>query len=114
MLVTVEAKGPKDDILPTQLRQQVVALQAMPAVSRALQALGADPSTVQVVPLALKVLGRGAVKSMPATLLSGVREHATVLYVAEYEPVLFTAAVLDAVSLRRETILAVRPALDSA
>lgn len=108
LLITNEAKGARDDILENQIRQQVAAAQAMPDIRRALRAMRADPAATQVVPLATKEVGVGALSGVPDAPAS---VHATLLYVAEYELVGLNAAVPASLSLARETLLAVSPPL---
>lgn len=108
LLITNEAKGARDDILEDQIRQQVAATKAMPDIRRALAALRADPAATQVVPLATKEVSASALSGIPG---APAATRATLLYIAEYEPVGLNAPVPASLSLARETLLAVSPPL---
>ena len=69
MLITVEAKGRKDDILETQVAAQVIAVMKNKNIRKNLPAIARNPEDFCILPMAMKVV------------------EDSVLYIAEYEPV---------------------------
>jgi hypothetical protein len=95
MLITVEAKGRKDDILQIQVVQQVNAVMRMKSIQRNLESIAGDINDFYILPLAIKVIDE------------------SVVYVAEYEPVKYSKnGSIESVSLVRESLCQIMPPVE--
>jgi hypothetical protein len=95
MLITVEAKGRKDDILQIQVVQQVNAVMRMKSIHRNLELIAGDINEFYILPMAIKVVDE------------------SVVYVAEYEPVKYVKhAAINSVSLVRESLCQIMPPVE--
>ena len=90
-IITVEAKGTKDDILLTQVLEQAKAVLRMRSIRDSRKLLIGDYETIIVIPMAMKVLGPNQI------------------YVAEYESISYDGPAPSAVSLVSESIYELRP-----
>jgi hypothetical protein len=76
-IITVEAKGTKDDILLTQVLEQAKAVLRMRSIRDSRKLLTGDCETMIVIPMAMKVLGPN------------------LIYVAEYESISYDGLRID-------------------
>src|SRR6267142_1706347 len=87
MLITVEAKGRKDDVLQIQIVAQVNAVMKMKSIQKNLNAIAGDPNNFYILPMAMKVI------------------EESVVYIAEYEPIKYVKnGRIAAVKLERESL----------
>ncbi len=95
MLITIEAKGRKDDILKSQIVAQVNAVLKMKSIQRNLAAIAGDAAEFYILPMALKVI------------------EESVVYVAEYEPVKYSKnGRITAVTLIKESLCQIMPVVE--
>jgi hypothetical protein len=95
MLITLEAKGRKDDILEDQIAAQVSAIMRMKRIHKNLAAIAGDVNNFYVLPMAMKVIDN------------------SVVYMAEYEPVQYQYNnKISAVTLRSESLCEIVPPVE--
>ncbi|RII27337.1 MAG: hypothetical protein CXR31_08825 [Geobacter sp.] len=93
MIITVEAKNKKDDILETQILSQVKSVQGMANIKNNKKEFLDGSKTLQVLPMAMKIVGDSKI------------------YMAEYQPILFDGPepLLKDLVLRKESFGTLSP-----
>jgi hypothetical protein len=95
MLITVEAKGRKDDILETQVAAQVVAVMRNKNIRKNLPAIARNPEDFYILPMAMKIFDD------------------SVIYIAEYDPVRYEPnGVISDVRLVGESLCEIIPPVE--
>ncbi len=95
MLITLEAKGRKDDILETQIAAQVNAVMKNKNIQRNLAAIAGNTEEFYILPMAMKVIDD------------------SVVYIAEYDAVRYQPnKLIKGVSLARESLCEMFPPVE--
>jgi hypothetical protein len=95
MLITVEAKGRKDDILQGQIVSQVNAVLKMKSVQKNLSAIAGNTSTFSILPMAMKVIDE------------------SIVYIAEYAAIKYVKNGSEhSVTLVRESLCEIAPPVE--
>ncbi|HEV7737410.1 MAG TPA: hypothetical protein VGO47_08595 [Chlamydiales bacterium] len=95
MLITLEAKGKKDDILESQIVQQVNAVMSMKSIHRNLDEIAGNADNFFVLPMAMKVIDK------------------SIIYIAEYAPIKYQKNLrITEVTLTTESICEILPPVD--
>ncbi len=95
ILITVEAKGRKDDILQIQVVAQVNAVMRMKSIQKNRAAIAGDAGNFYILPMAMKVI------------------EESVVYIAEYEPVKYAKnGRITSVSLAQESLCQIMPPVE--
>lgn len=107
-LITMEAKGDSDDILASQVEDQVEAIQNLPAVKTLLSFMKTTEEETFIIPMAMKIV--------PASCASNVPEASKfrivgkkLLYMVHYKPVPFRNSRPEPLSVLGETLFDMRP-----
>jgi len=107
VLITMEAKGDKDDVLDSQVLDQIEAVQKMPAVRKALAATGRDSAKTQILPMAMKLVPMASVDPTCATHLS--QGTTAVIYMADYQCVPLDGTRPSVLQINGETLFDLLP-----
>lgn len=107
-LVTMEVKGLSDDVLESQVMEQIEAVQNMKAVKSLLAAMNATEADTVIFPMAMKLVSVEGASGVP-----GLKEFAAVgrkfLYMADYGPVPFMGKRPPLLTPFGETLFDMRP-----
>lgn len=109
-LITMEAKGHSDDILESQIMDQVVAVQNMKEIKLLLATMNATEANTVILPMAMKLVDSGGASGVP-----GVSAFAPIgkkfLYMVDYGPVPFLGGRPTSLMPYGETLFDMRPSI---
>lgn len=95
MLITLEAKGRKDDILEDQIAAQVSAVMRMKRIHKNLEAIAGNANSFYVLPMAMKIIEN------------------SIVYMAEYKPVRYEHnSRISVVTLASESLCEIVPPVE--
>jgi hypothetical protein len=93
VIITMEAKGKKDDILETQVLRQISAALSMKSIKKNIHLIAPGTKRVHVLPMAMKITSD------------------LDIYVAEYESVPFGGTTPEQLVLESEGLYEITPAI---
>lgn len=110
VLLPMEIKGISDDILESQLLEQVGAVQNLSAVSGLLNTLSANLGNTLIVPMALKVVSADCGDAVPGFDRWQVGNN-RLMYMVHYKPIALTEPCPAELTLYGETLFDLRPGI---
>lgn len=109
-LITMEVKGDSDDILETQIYEQIEAVQNMPSINDLMATMSTTAQNTIVLPMALKIVKSSCANALPNS--GGIQVIGErLLYVAHYHPVGLTAGKPTSLTIKGETLFDLRPSI---
>lgn len=108
VLITMEAKGHSDDILESQVLDQVTAVQGMKKVKELLHNMGAKEKDTIILPMSMKLVDASCASKVPGVKEFGVAGK-KLLYMADYGTVPFNSLCPASLVPSGETLFDLRP-----
>ena len=108
VLLTMEAKGDSDDILESQLLDQVDAIRSHDKIKEFLIEVGADQSTTNIIPMAMKLVSASSIEQVLGRQEFGITGK-KLLYLVDYAAVPYLRTGPFDLVPRGETLFDLRP-----
>jgi hypothetical protein len=108
VLLTMEAKGDSDDILESQLLDQVHAIRSHEKIKEFLIEVGADQSKTNIIPMAMKLVNASSMEQVLGRQEFGVTGK-KLLYLVDYAAVPYLGMEPFPLVPRGETLFDLRP-----
>jgi hypothetical protein len=110
VLLTMEAKGDSDDILESQVIEQIEAIRSLDKVKSFLDEVGADIEKTRIIPMAMKLVDVSCIAAVPGGDTFGAAGR-KLLYLADYGQLPYRGAKPSLLTPRAETMFDLRPAI---
>lgn len=108
VLMTMEAKGDSDDILESQVVEQIEAIRASTNIKIFLDEIGADETKTKIIPMAMKLVDAACVAAVPGAAVFSV-VGLKLLYLVDYGALPYIGPKPTSLIPRAETIFDLRP-----